>query len=227
VVLGDLRVIAAVIPTRYNPPTLQPLLDVLEADGVKVFLLQSKDFGNELHVMWNTGIASAKAMGATEIAILNDDITILPGTMQMMADGLRMRPNAAVVFPMITPDAPKLPSRVSVWIPTQEGCGHCFMIKAELTNLPRFPEEYHLWHGDIIFFEQVRKMGYEIVSVMGLFVDHIQSFSIKQVINEKEVAEDQLRRFAESTPQDWTGRRESYKIFRRQCAMLAHRAGQR
>lgn len=208
--------IVAIIPTRFSPPTLGPLLDVLKGDGIPTILLQSEDFGHELHVMWNTGVDRAVEMGATEVALLNDDIDILPGTLDMMAAAIRSHENASVVFPQREPRVPKIPSTVAFSIEPIADVGHCFMIKAEQwgTVLPRFDEGYHLWHGDLIFFAAVRDLGRDVIMVRKLYVNHLQHFSVDKVRYTRPVFEDMIRnRQTLDQPADWTGRRASKRLF--------------
>jgi GT2 family glycosyltransferase len=216
--------IVAVIPTRYHPPTLEPLLQALADDGIPVLLYVSEDYNHQLHVMWNKGIREARAMGATEIALLNDDIIIRPGTMSAMADGLRQYDDAAVVNP--DPKGKPSTARKSVRaypMDHGQGLGYCFMLKAEL-DLPEFDENYHIWHGDLIFFEQVWDMGWRIVYIAGLYVEHLGSFSVKQIMGSAPLLEDSFRRRTEHmliSDAPKTGYRETWKRQKEDARLLA------
>lgn len=208
--------IGVVIPTRYNPPTLAPLLAMLEKDGIPVVLLQSEDFNHQLHKMWNTGVDHLRDMGCTEIGVLNDDITIASGTMAMLARALRENENAAIAQPLRMTGKPRVPGSCLVQPWHGEYVGHCFMFKAELP-LPRFDETYHLWQGDIIFFDSVLKMGYDIITVRKLTIGHIRSFSVNKVRNSEEVQEDIKRYHGDrsATTVDWTGRRYTQRLIKK------------
>lgn len=176
--------IAVTIPTRFRPKTLGPLLDVLKEDNIPVFLYDSAEHDHNIHVMWNMGVAAAREMGATEIGVLNDDIGIVPGTLALMAQVLRMEPAAAVVIPEYHRNG--APSR-KITLPQSSrprneehnNVGYCFLFKAELP-LPKFDERLFIHQGDIVFFDWVRAHGYQIVRAEGVHCDHIRSFSVDQ-----------------------------------------------
>lgn len=164
--------IAAVIPTRYRPPELTTLLDVLRQDEVKPIVVDSDLHGHRIYRMWNAGVELAR--GASAIAVLNDDITILPGTLPMMAEALHSRPSVGVVYPDV--NAPwQLPSAWSL-VATQGTwgaggmTGFCFMFRPELPVT--FDESYHWWYGDDQFEADVRALGYEVCRVLGVPIRH-------------------------------------------------------
>lgn len=175
--------IAAIIPTRYHPPFLEPLLKVLEADAIPVQVFESEEWGHELHKMWNAGRAWARDIGATDLAILNDDIKIQNGAIAAIADALRAPdyPNAAVAWPdrraTFGKALPNNPHPRMAPAIEEFGLGHCFVIKTEL-DLPPFDERYHIHHGDLLFFEQVRAMGYVCVRAKGVPCWHYKGFSV-------------------------------------------------
>jgi GT2 family glycosyltransferase len=182
--------IGAVIPTRYHPPQLSRLLDVCEADGVRVALMESERYDHQIYRMWNVGRFQLEALGCQYIAVLNDDIEILPGTLQMMAAALDPRrdiaPSAhapvAVVYPDPRPNSTHPRSVVHALTPT-EGTwgaggmtGFCFMLNNALP-LPHFDEGYHWWYGDDAFEEGVRRAGYLVARIDGLPIDHVANGS--------------------------------------------------
>ena len=177
--------ICAVIPTRYDPPQLEPLLEVLRGDGVHVILQRSEDFGHELHRMWNDGVRQAKEWGCSTVAILNDDIVMLPGTLALMEKALRSDPLIGAVHPEIprTPTKPRLPSALRVNKNSPFGmAGFAFLYDPNDEDAPSFPEEYHLWMGDIKFFEGWRAKRREVVAVTGLIIAHEQNHSVKKAL---------------------------------------------
>lgn len=185
--------IGAFIPTRYHPPTLEPLIAQLEADGVYTIVFESEDWGHQLYRMWNEGVRRLKEAGCTDIAILNDDIVIAPGTLAVMAQALRMADDIALVGPEHNDrHLPAIPSRVR---PRAEGhnFGYAFMFKGELP-LPEFDETFHVYASDIIFERAIREMGYRTCRVEGLFIRHLRSFSVKRWKAEDPIAEAEDKR---------------------------------
>lgn len=210
--------IGAVIPTRYHPPTLDPLKRVLHGDGVYTIVFESEDFGHELYVMWNEGVRRLKARGFTDIAILNDDIEMAPGTLAVMAEALRMDDRVAMVGPERGDHhAPKLPARVR---PRREdrNFGYAFMFKAELP-LPEFDEGYHIHRSDIDWENQIREMGLFTARVEGLYIKHMRSYSLKKLREEdpQVVADDyaRMRQLHPPPPVPPPGRRWSWEQERR------------
>lgn len=170
--------ISAVIPTLYHPPQLGRLLEVLEEDEVEVHLLESESFGHRIYVGWNAGVR--KSTGDF-IAILNDDIEILPGTLPMMAAVLAAQPRVGVVYPdQSAPLSGGIPDRVQIQLTEGSGrvggmTGFCFMFRSDL-GVP-FDERYNWWYGDDQFDLDVRLKGLTIGRVNGLPISHAQSTS--------------------------------------------------
>lgn len=167
--------IVAVVPTRVHPTELDALLRVLKRDGIETILLDSADFDHRLYRMWNHGIQEARARGATHVAVLNDDIEILPGTLRTMADALDGNPPVTVVYPDF--DAPwEMPRQTSlvptVGIWTEGGmCGFCFMFRAG-DSVPIFDESYFLFCADKVWEAEVRARGGVVARVAGLPIRH-------------------------------------------------------
>jgi GT2 family glycosyltransferase len=179
-----MSIVAAVIPTLYRPPQLAPLVEMLEEEGVDVFVLESGDYDHQIHRMWNAGIDRAREIGATEVVVLNDDIYLLPGSIPLMVAVLRADPALGIVYPhQGTPLEAGIPKEWKVEL-TQGSArvgamtGFCFMFKAEIDL--RFDEAYHWWYGDDTFEEQVRQLGYGVGRIIGLPIGHEQSTSLKQ-----------------------------------------------
>jgi len=167
--------IAAVIPTRYRPPELAALLAVLAGDRVAVHVMDSDLFAHRIYAMWNAGALVARMAGADSIAILNDDVEILPGTLPVMAEALLSAPGVGVVYPDVNA-AWALPP--SIDLERTEGTwgaggmtGFCFMLRAD-GPLPAFDEGYHWWYGDDAFEAGVRSAGLAVARVRGLPVRH-------------------------------------------------------
>jgi hypothetical protein len=176
-------VIAAIIPTRYHPPELDVLLDVLRGDGVQPIVLGSGLFDHQIYRMWNAG---SDATSARTVAILNDDITLLPGSLPLMERILWSNPppfgwvapewpQLAVVYPDMTaewslPAEPMVQRTTGTW-GGGGMTGFCFMFRTDLL-LPRFDEGYHWWYGDDAFELGVRDAGYGVGRVVGVPVRH-------------------------------------------------------
>lgn len=179
--------IHAVIPTRYHPPELDRLLVVLEEDEVAVHLLDSEVYEHKIHRMWNAGVNLS--VGAKYIAVLNDDIEILPGTLPLMANVLDQQPTIGIVYPHNGAPLTKLPETIEIQL--TEGSarvggmtGFCFMFRTD-AGFPPFDEGYHWWYGDDAFEEAVRTAGYGVGRINLLPLHHIPSGSAR--FHEKEL----------------------------------------
>jgi GT2 family glycosyltransferase len=149
--------------------------------------MESEHFDHRIYAMWNAGVGKAREDGADYIAVLNDDIAILPGTLPVLAYALRTNPRPdgwvsddwpelAVVCPDVKPGIVGLPSEIEVQRTTGTWAsggmtGFCFMLRADLP-LPAFDEEYHWWYGDDAFEQAVRDAGYGVGRVVGLPITH-------------------------------------------------------
>jgi len=172
--------ISAVIPTLYYPPQLEFLLDVLKEDGVEVNLLESGQFGHRIYRMWNAGVEMSSG---DYIAILNDDIAILPGTLPLMAKILRESPGLGVVYPDQWAPLERMPEKIQIQL--TEGSarvggmtGFCFMFRRGL-GVP-FDERYNWWFGDDQFEFEVRAKGLTVGRVNGLPLAHVEGTSAER-----------------------------------------------
>ena len=162
--------ICAVIPTRYHPPELFRLLGVLVADSVCVHLIvDPHESEHRLHRMWNDGCDAARAHGATCIAVLNDDITILPGTLPLFAEALEARRELGAVHPDYTARW-TLPKQARSIETERMLTGACFMFRAEIAV--RFDESLHFWYGDQQFDRDLRAAGWGVGCVVGVPYRH-------------------------------------------------------
>jgi hypothetical protein len=163
--------ICAVIPTRYHPPELAVLIEQID----EAIVLESDDYDHRIYRMWNAGVEKARSLGATEIAILNDDITILPGTLPLMARVLRSDDKLGVVYPDINapwtmPEAPATERTEGTW-GAGGMTGFCFMFKADLGI--KFDEQFNWWYSDDRFEHDVRALGSGIARIVGLPIRHV------------------------------------------------------
>lgn len=197
-----MKQIAAVIATRFDPPQFESLRGTLARDGVTTITVRDDEpHGPDwsLYRLWNEGVGTAIEHGANYIAVLNDDITILPGTLPEMATMLRRWPAVGVVYPdWRRPTAAgfrmKEARQTISWeyagrTPT-EGTwgaggmsGFAFMFRADL-GIP-FDEGYQWWFGDDAFEEAVRAKGLLVARIDGLPIDHTPGQSAAQLPSEE------------------------------------------
>lgn len=173
--------------TRFDPPQREPLLRLLRTDGVEPVVMADVGPHREgwsLYRLWNAGVRYAiDNLGADYICVLNDDVTILPGTLEAMAEELAIR-ECAVVYPDTrrrTTDE----SFIGTPTPTTGTwgaggmTGFCFMFRADLGIA--FDERYQLWYGDDAFEEAVRAKGLLVCRIDGLPIDHSPGGSTRQL----------------------------------------------
>lgn len=128
--------------------------------------------GMSLHGMWNDGLdraeKAAAELGAGEwnVAILNNDLEVPDGFLEVLASGLRRRDDYAIAYPNIhSLDIPEN----GVAITTLEGSGdkrsisgYAFMLKGEQGL--RFDERFEWWYGDTDIEWQAHARGLQAVS---------------------------------------------------------------
>lgn len=178
----------AVIPSRYEPDRLRALLDIITPEANVIVL----DNGHEppiagavdargmgIYAMWNRGWQMAlEIANPVNVAILNDDIQILPGTLKLLARALRAEPRIGAVFPDVRiPLEAGLPAAIRYtieWDPAggRSMTGFCFVFKGELALSP-FDEGMMWWYGDSEFDESVKLAGYGVAMVNGLPIAHV------------------------------------------------------
>ena len=172
--------ICAVIPTRYHPPDLARLLSVLWHDGICTHLTVDSHKGeHRIFRMWNASCDAARQHGARYIAVLNDDIEIMPGTVPLLAQAFDRKARLGVTYPDFYHRWGSLPrkliveSTVGMWPWPTPGPGFtafCFVMRADLPV--RFDESYRWWYGDDQFEKDVRAAGYEVGLVRGVPLRH-------------------------------------------------------
>jgi hypothetical protein len=172
--------ICAVIPTRYFPPELDRLLSVLWRDDVCAHLTVDSHKGDHrIYRMWNTARDAAREHGAGFVAVLNDDIEIMPGTLSLLARAFDGKGKLGVVYPDFYHRWGSLPRKLTVvsttgmWPWPEPGpglTGFCFVMRADLPV--RFDESYRWWGGDGQFEMDVRAAGYEVGLVRGVPLRH-------------------------------------------------------
>lgn len=243
----------AVIPSRYEPDRLRALVEVVLPDVDLLVVVDTGHDGLELpagpivvlredpdasiYRWWNAGWRAARSVsGIVNVAYLNDDVVILPGTVRMLAKALRSRPDLGAVYPdarVRTSDAPGLPRRVALEIERDPLCGremtgYCFVARGELPLDPPFDEGYRWWFGDTQFDEVVRLLGYGVARVNRVPVDHSSDaerdgWSRRPEL--RDLVEEDGRRFdllhREVREGAWWPIAEQYRRFRRGSSSLS------
>lgn len=177
--------VMAVIPSRYEPDRLRAMAAPLVAEATVLILdngharpprvpgariVDSRGLG--IYAMWNRGWASARHEGYDALALLNDDIEILPGTLTRLAEALGSDPSLGVTYP--DPHAaftmPALTELDVIRDPERERSltGFAFLARLSMFPSPPFDERYHWWFGDDDFDRKVRSAGYGVARVIGL-----------------------------------------------------------
>lgn len=186
----------AVIPSRYEPDRLAALLDVVLPDVERCIVV---DTGHErpipprdrlvvvpgdprasIYRWWNDGWRMALEVAPeVNVAILNDDVRILPGTIAYLARALRLYDDVGVVYPddSANPNLRGLPATIRLDIDRdplggREMTGYCFVARGELPIAGPFDEGYRWWYGDTQFDEAVRLVGFGVARVLRVPVAH-------------------------------------------------------
>lgn len=182
-----------VIPSRYEPKRLRRLVNPMLREAEVIVLdngheppLQSwhprltivDARGDGIYRMWNRGWQMALARhNPVNVAVLNDDITILPGTITFLARALRAQARVGCAYPDPSVRRARLPSLATYtieWDPAggRSMTGFCFMFKGEL-HLPPFDEGMEWWYGDSEFDESVKLAGYGVARIDGVPITHV------------------------------------------------------
>lgn len=182
----------AVIPSRYEPKRLMRLALSLVYDAQVIVLDNGHETsiehprlivvdarGDGIYRMWNRGwqMARERWPGKVNVAVLNDDIRLLPGTLRFLAHALRADPRIGCVYPDASVRSGRLPNQISYtteWDPAggRSLTGFCFMFKGEL-DLPPFDEGMEWWYGDSEFDESVKLAGYGVARIDKVPITHV------------------------------------------------------
>lgn len=195
-----------VIPTRRLPGIVPFGYALLhdEIDGLDIFdngqdaetlkLLQELEdsddrvrvwdaVGDSIYKMWNDGMKQALEdfSGEVNVAVLNDDIRITGGTIDLMAQHLRSDEELWLVSAdyriALTDRAPvekMKPNYVRGTYRHGGICGWCWMIKGEKLrgDVPFIDEKLQWWYGDDDLAFSVEKAGGRLAIIEGLPVEH-------------------------------------------------------
>lgn len=144
-----------------------------DRDGVRVL---RRDPRASLYRWLNEGWRLAREVASeVNVAVLDDAVRILPGTVAHLSRALRVRDDVGMVYPDDRLDVvrAKLPPRVRLDIDRDPlggriVTGYCFVARAELPIEGPFDEGYLRWYGDTQFDEAVRLVGYGVARVLGV-----------------------------------------------------------
>lgn len=128
-----------------------------------------------VNASWNEGITIARAFGLQHIAILNNDLELMPDWEISLLDTLRDK-TVGIVSPYST-YGEKLPDK---W--TQKGSvnplgfdilGCCFMFRSDLIDaIGYIPETLHTYYGDNWFSEATKHAGLKVVYCPESLIHH-------------------------------------------------------
>lgn len=128
-----------------------------------------------LSALWNAGLDEADrlAEGPYEVAVLNDDLRVPEGTLEALAEALRLH-DAAAAFPDVSGQLKAGHVEVlreakphNLW---HRMTGYCFLLRGELGL--RLDERFRWWAGDDDLEWRAATMG-GVARVGGLTVEHL------------------------------------------------------
>lgn len=121
-----------------------------------------------MSALWNAGLdlVAAEQAGPHNVALLNNDLSVPPGFLAGLANGLRARPDHIISYPDYEH---RLPAGVCDAVGRMSG--FAFMLRAELGL--RADPRFVWWYGDNDLEHRARLMG-EVVCVDGLHFEHLE-----------------------------------------------------
>lgn len=132
--------------------------------------------GDGIYDMWGEGYQRAKAGGADYVAILNNDLTLAPNTIDSLNDALSYNTDAWVAYPDYdTATYGPIGQRVTTGTYRHGGMsGFCFMLKtAPIDWEPLVDPQFKWWGGDDDIAFEVEKRGGQQLRVVGLPITHL------------------------------------------------------
>lgn len=138
--------------------------------------------GWSFYKMWNDPWMRASVEQFDAVALLNDDITLAPGSLAEAFKVLMSSEDIGLV-------GLNYERRVKLGVSGSAGSrpasgsyrnhgigGHAFLVKASTWGIvPPIDERYHLWYGDDEMFANMAAFGYELKIALGAPVDHEES----------------------------------------------------
>lgn len=143
--------------------------------------------GLNIHQMWQTGFDVAVMSGATHVAFLNNDIIMVPDTIEWMRKVIDHDPSFWLSYPDYewrVNDPRHKPNgefRIT-WGSYRHGgmSGFCYMLKvAAMTWAPLIDPGLKFWYGDDDLAYEIAKRGGQQVRVSNLALDHIGQATTK------------------------------------------------
>jgi hypothetical protein len=132
------------------------------------------------HVIWETAARTAEQLEQSEweVAFLNSDIDLLPGSIMQMREALREHDLGAIApdYNRRCFEGREVPGIRQVKGSYRHGGmpGWCFMLRGELYNQGlRIDRDFEWWCGDDDVFFQVEQLGWPLGILEGLPVDHV------------------------------------------------------
>ena len=184
---------------------LDPLLDQLNSFAVPTIIYdnghesqEAKDLlrkqdrvvdsrGWKLYKMWNEGWKTAYEEGYDAVAVLNDDITLHPQSLEIALQIMKSEPSSGIVGlnyqRQVSSGADPLAGSRPVRGSYRHGGigGHAYLIRASTWGVvPPIDESYHLWYGDDELFFNMTNHGYGLYIALGAPVDHATSTTLVQ-----------------------------------------------
>jgi GT2 family glycosyltransferase len=178
-----------VVPGRDRHAMTRDLLADLAGEGVTVLLYDNGSApsyrdavdgghvehvdatGWPLHAMWAHGIAEARRRSPVcNVAVLNNDLRVPPGTLGQLARALRAHPDIALAYPNVhgldlEPGQAQITEGRSM-------AGFCFMLRGE--SALDVDQQFGWWYGDSDLEAQARALGKHVVTVGGTAVEHLE-----------------------------------------------------
>lgn len=158
-------------------------IEVLVSTGVFVYPTD----GMNIHQMWNYGmhLAARSSRGRPHnVLILNNDLSIGPGFVKILAGVLRAEDGIAVACP----NYDKRPGNGYDFVEdrrmhtghydhTEGMCGFAFILRGEDGH--RFPEELHWWYGDNDLLLTVKSNGQRVAFAYDTACEHKNSGTLR------------------------------------------------
>jgi hypothetical protein len=148
---------------------------LLEALPLDSFAVVHRAPGWTLTEMWNRGLDYAARWNADNLAVLNNDITVLPGFLDHLATALRSSDDLWAVCPDSCPTTNGV--NMTGTIRRVQGvnlggmAGWAFMVKVEALQQIADPQ-FEWWYGDNDLVKSIYAQGHTVGLVEGLPCDH-------------------------------------------------------
>lgn len=136
-----------------------------------------------IYEMWNAGFIQSQTFDAEYVAFLNNDIYMVPNTIQMLKNALSFNKQAWISYPDYNETKPGIINYKETKGTYRHGgmSGFCFMVKAKkITWRPIIDTRFRLWYGDDDLVFNIEKHGGKQIRILGLPVQHIGQATTNQ-----------------------------------------------